>query len=322
MKDISVIIPVYNREKYISKCLESVINSSAFQRCQVIVIDDGSTDKSAETVKRYSEQYDNIYFYSFPHSGVSKSRNEGLKRAEGKYIYFLDSDDFVEPHYIEKLFTQAQDRDCDIVFAGYSVYEKNGSVSPVERDHLSLGEVMNGCEYAERRMDAEDWLNQPWCAIYNREFLLSNNLIFPENIAVYEDLYFTNEILLFAKRVYMIPEYGYMYRSHRDSLVQNGVKDDHIDCCLEMMEMFRKEYKYLEKAQRHAIGRVWFQFISMILYCIGDTNSKKADEFYLRLSNMELFIPLLKSVSSLKEAAKWLIFRVNWRLYYKTVKKN
>lgn len=322
MKDISVIIPVFNREKYISECLDSVINSSVFSSCEVIVTDDGSTDKSVEIIEQYANKYENIVLYTFSHSGVSKSRNEGMKRATGKYIYFLDSDDFVEPDYIEKLYKEAEEKNCDIVFAGYSVYEGNGSASPVERPHLSLNKVMSGCEYMERRMDFEDWLNQPWCAIYRKDFLLENSLFFPENILVYEDLYHTNEILLYADKVYMIPEYGYMYRTHTESLVQNGVTDEHIEFCLEMMEMFRREYDFLNKAQRHALGRVWFQFISMILYCIGDINSKRADEFYLRLKNMQLFIPLLKSVSSIKEAVKWLIFRINWRFYYKTVKKN
>lgn len=322
MNAISVIIPVYNREKYIAECLDSVVNSNVFDMCEVILTDDGSTDRSADIIKEYEVKYENIKLYSFSHKGVSACRNAGLRLAEGKYIYFLDSDDFVTDNYIEKLYNAAEEKQSDIVFAGYSTYKADGSVEPVLRNHLSLDYVLNGCEFIEKRMDCEDWLNQPWSAIYRKDYLLENDLFFPENIPVYEDLYYNNEILLYADRVYAIPEYGYMYREHTESLVQNGVTQEHIDYCLTMMEMFCAEYYGLNKEQKHALGRVYYQFVSMILYCIGDINAECKDEFYSRLNRMKLRIPLLKSITSVKEALKWIVFNLNWDLYYKITKKD
>lgn len=322
MIDISVIIPVYNREKYIAECLDSAVNSNVFDKCEVILIDDGSTDNSCEVIKEYEAKYENINLYAFSHKGVSACRNTGLHLAKGKYIYFLDSDDLFEKDYVEKLYNAAEDKQCDIVFAGYSTYKIDGSVEPILRNHLVIDRVMDGCEFLEKRMDCEDWLNQPWSAIYRKDYLLENNLFFPENIPVYEDLYYNNEILLYADRVYAIPEYGYMYREHTESLVQNGVTGEHIDYCLTMMEMFCSEYYGLNKEQKHALGRVYFQFVSMILYCIGDINADRKDEFYSRLNAMKLRMPLLKSITTIKEAVKWIIFNLNWGLYYKIVKRD
>lgn len=322
MINISVIIPVYNREKYIAECLDSVINSNVFDKCEVILTDDGSTDRSCEIIKEYEVSYENIKLYTFPHKGVSACRNAGLRLAKGKYIYFLDSDDFIKDNYIEKLYNTITDKNCDLVFAGYSTFKSDGSAEPVIRHHLTIDSVMSGCEFLEKRMDCEDWLNQPWSAIYRKDYLIENHLFFPENIPIYEDLYYNNEILLYADRVYAITEYGYMYREHTESLVQNGVTQEHIDYCLAMMEMFCAEYYGLNKAQKHALGRVYFQFISMILYCIGDINAERKDEFYSRLNRMKLRIPLLRSIASFKEAVKWIVFCLNWNLYYRITKKN
>ena len=97
MPQISVIIPVYNTEEYLKQCIDSVLNQEDID-VELILLDDGSTDKSVYICQKYSEKYGNIHFFKGKHGGVSDARNCGIKRAKGDYIMFLDSDDFLQPN--------------------------------------------------------------------------------------------------------------------------------------------------------------------------------------------------------------------------------
>lgn len=108
MADISIIIPVYNTEKYIEECLEAVCHSTIFDICEVIIINDGSTDHSMNKIQKYIETYENIFVFSYENAGLSCARNRGVAQAKGKYVFFLDSDDYIKEDYIEKLYKAIQ----------------------------------------------------------------------------------------------------------------------------------------------------------------------------------------------------------------------
>ena len=316
MYEISVIIPVFNTEKYLADCLDSVCASTVFPLCQVLVIDDGSLDGSLEIAGEYGRRYENISVYRTFHSGVSAARNRGIQKARGRYLFFLDSDDRVEKEYLQKLYEAIEENDCDMACAGFSRVKEGGNPVPAVKSILSPGGVTSGCEYLERRMDAGDWDNQIWCNLYRKAFLKEHGLTFCEDIHLYEDILFTNRALLYASKIRTVPEYGYVYRQRKGSLVQSGLSDQDVENALLVLERFRKEYENYDKRQKHAAGRVYFQIVSMILYCIGALHSTKKKEYYRRLSRLKLWKPLLGSISSKKEAVKWVIFRIGWGLYY------
>ncbi|MCR5484734.1 MAG: glycosyltransferase, partial [Clostridiales bacterium] len=117
--DISVIIPVYNGEKYLGECLESITKQTAFDRLEVITVDDGSTDKTPEICGAYSEKYKNIRVIRTKNSGVSAARNRGIAEASGEFIAFVDSDDRLYPEMYERLITAARKTNADIAVCGY-----------------------------------------------------------------------------------------------------------------------------------------------------------------------------------------------------------
>lgn len=321
MYEISVIIPVFNTEEYLGRCLDSVCGSTVFQLCEMIVIDDGSLDGSLEIAKRYEERYDNVFVYSYSNGGVSSARNLGIRKAHGRYIFFLDSDDWIDKDYLQKLYERMAGLDCDMVCAGFSCMEESGNWFPMVKSILSVNRVVSGCEYLEARMDAGDWDNQIWCILYKKTFLEQNHIVFCEKIQLYEDVLFTNQALLHAASVSVLSEYGYMYRMREGSLIQSGLSEKDIENCVLVLKEFRKEYDDYNSIQRHAAGRLFFRIISMILYDIGELNSGKKKQYYRSLSELKLWIPLLVSVSGWKEAVKWLIFRIYWGGYYPIVKK-
>ena len=115
---VSVIIPVYNCEKYIEECIESLINQT-LQECEFIFVNDGSKDKSEEIIKKYADKDERITLINQKNSGVSVARNIGIKKAVGEYIGFVDADDYVESDYYEKLYNTAKNNNCSIVVCNW-----------------------------------------------------------------------------------------------------------------------------------------------------------------------------------------------------------
>jgi len=114
-KKVSIIITVYNMEKYIKKCLDSVVNQT-YSNIEIILINDGSTDNSEKIIKSYEKEYNNIKVISQVNSGPAIAKNVGLDNANGEYIMILDADDWIENNFIEKLMLIAEENDSDIVF--------------------------------------------------------------------------------------------------------------------------------------------------------------------------------------------------------------
>lgn len=125
-KEISIVIPVYNAEKYISRCLNSIIGQT-YQDFEIILINDGSKDKSLEILKEYSNKYENIKIFSQENSGPSKARNLGIEKANGKYLIFIDIDDWIEINFIKKIYNEVV-KGYDLVTIGYKDISKYGII--------------------------------------------------------------------------------------------------------------------------------------------------------------------------------------------------
>lgn len=207
---VTIIIPVYNTEKYLKKCLDSVVNQT-YKNIEIIVINDASTDNSKEIIDDYAKEYKNIKLTNNPiHLGVAVSRNIGLDYAQGDYIYFLDSDDFIRTDAIEKLVNLAQLYDVPLVEAKYkSVFtnhEPNSNRAPNELVNLEKDKnaIRNRGGIA-------------WNKLYSRN-LIKENIRFPENLC-YEDNAFIYPILTIAKKSIVANEVLYFYRRHFNSFM-------------------------------------------------------------------------------------------------------
>lgn len=124
---VSIIIPVYNCEKYLDKCLSSVIAQS-YQKLEIIVINDGSNDNSGKMIQEYADNYANILPINQANSGVSAARNNGIEKASGEYLLFVDGDDYLETEYIKKLVEAAQRNASDLVICGCTMVDSEGKV--------------------------------------------------------------------------------------------------------------------------------------------------------------------------------------------------
>lgn len=204
MCKVSVIVPVYNVAPYLHKCLDSIINQT-LQDIEIICVNDCSTDNSLEILKEYSEKDSRIKLIDFKENkGVSAARNAGIKNAQGEYIGFVDSDDWIDLDFYEKLYTKAIKTGCDIVKAEMKIIDevsKNNLNMPTFRNNMINQNILNfNCEF--------------YTAIYKKVFLFKHNILFPEDVLTFEDPVFSINVILSNPTLSLISDY-YYYRFRR-----------------------------------------------------------------------------------------------------------
>ena len=188
---VSVIIPVYNVEKYLTECVDSVLGQS-YADYEIILVDDGATDSSGRMCDEYAQKDARIRVIHQPNGGLSAARNTGMKAARGEYVYFLDSDDYIEPCALADLVETAQREQADVVFFDGFVFfdecEEDGSVSRYIRKDAYAGE--NGREMLRKLLLNEEYRTAVPLMLFRADYLRKNELRFLEGI-IHEDELFT-----------------------------------------------------------------------------------------------------------------------------------
>lgn len=200
---VSVIIPIYNACDYIRPALDSVIDQT-LKEIEIICVDDGSTDRSLDIVKEYRKRDERIRIVTETNAGPGLARNNGLRRARGEYVLFLDADDFFEPTLAEDMYCEAVRNDLDITIAEYDIYNsKKATFRPnAESDHSKIyegGKVTGKNEYPDFILQSNT--GSAWNKLFKRSFLLEKQISFLEDVKMFEDVYFTVCALAFAERV-------------------------------------------------------------------------------------------------------------------------
>ena len=215
---ISIIIPVYNVERYLSQCLDSVLNQSYDGDYEVICVDDGSTDGSPAILEEYAGKSDKIKIIRQENRGLGGARNTGLRAARGRYVWFVDSDDWIEQEALATLAKSIGDEDI-VCFNGRRYFE-DGTVeipdSGIEEGNLTGWEYYGRYALSKRNFHFVCVVLR----IYRREFLLADGLFFEEGI-YHEDNLFTPIVCYYAASVRVIPDILYVYRIRQGSITQS-----------------------------------------------------------------------------------------------------
>lgn len=252
MKKVSVIIPVYNVEAYLKRCLDSVLGQT-YENLQILLIDDGSTDNSGRICEEYIYRSDKIEVIHKSNGGLSDARNCGLDRAEGDYITFIDSDDFIDSDYIAVLVSLIEKYQADISVVGYKSVKTDG----VGQDGGGTGQVYEyGPKEALKDLLYQKRLSTSACAkLYCSE--LFQKIRFPKG-ELYEDVNTIYKAFFASEKVVYLDCVKYYYYIRRDSIVHSGFnpkKIDYVNHCQEVAGAVKKIYPDLLPA---AISRyVW-----------------------------------------------------------------
>lgn len=215
---VSVIVPVYNVERYISKCLDSLCNQK-YENFEIIVVDDSSPDGSAEIVKKYVEKDRRIRYIKRENGGLGAARNTGIKMSRGEYICFVDSDDWVDSNYISKFVDNLEKDKSDVVIANISYVFPDGTTR-LRTPHINEHEIISGIEALRREFIGKQYRCHAPNKFCRRSLFIDNNIWFPEG-KLYEDVFTTYKILLVATQVSLIPDYTYFYLQNRKGSIMN-----------------------------------------------------------------------------------------------------
>ena len=213
MCTISIIVPIYNREKTISRCLDSILNQT-FADFELLLIDDGSTDNSLNICKSYKSIDSRIKIFTQPNSGPSAARNLGLLHSKGKYIMFCDSDDTVSTNWCKNLYSLINKYPNILPFTGYFTVDNNSNVlyNHIYKENFSTNSM--NFYYDENLVDLLGFI---WNKIFIKQILKDNNLKFDEHSSVNEDLKFTINYLKFINKIVYTNTSDYYYYEYTGS---------------------------------------------------------------------------------------------------------
>ena len=207
-KKISIIVPIYNKQKYLYACLES-LRKQTFKEIQIIMIDDGSTDKSEEICQDFVNKDSRFEYYFYENSGCSKSRNRGISKAHGKFILFIDADDCVEINFCEELYNKIEISQSDLVVCSIQIVKENKKLGK-----KIVQKIKNKSDFISKN---KIWRNSASNKIFKRELLEKFKIKFCEKSHSWEDMGFVLKYLSLIEKIETTNNTKYNYCRNSDS---------------------------------------------------------------------------------------------------------
>lgn len=225
---ISIIVPIYNAEDYLSSCLDSIINQT-YSDFETILIDDGSTDKTSDILKSYTNKDKRLISFYQINGGVSQARNLALEKVKGRFLTFIDADDYVAPNYLKSLYEDIILNDADIVYQSVFKFFEDGETCKL---FSFKHNILNVNDFFSKHNVGE--YGYPFGKIFKVDYLKQNNIFFENDLKFGEDFNFTLKYLKFAKKIQLSSNTHYFYRISNNSLSTK-------------LYAFEEEFKLLKK---------------------------------------------------------------------------
>lgn len=313
---ISIIVPVYNVEKYLDQCIESILNQS-YQKLEIILVDDGSTDNSGLICDKYKKRDKRIQVIHKKNGGQSSARNYGLNIAKGCYIGFVDSDDWIEQNMYEILHENICLYDADIATCSYILeYKENSiSVATFKKPIVKLFEKKDEKMLLKSFLNHKLYCSGPCDKLYRKNIF--NNIRFPEN-QFYEDNYIVLEVMLKAKRIVVGDGKYYHYRQNINSTTKSYSEkkyQDAIKAEMHNIEIVKQFYPDLVKCAYAPLYLRYFQFLDLLIFD-PDSSSEAIQSIRSNIQNNIKNIMFLENIN-IKEKIALAMMATNLALYKK-----
>ena len=250
---LSVIVPIYNVEKYLPKCIDSILAQN-YSEIEVILVDDGSPDGCPEICDNYAEKDKRIVVIHQKNLGVSAARNAGLKAAHGEYIGFVDPDDWISPSMYQEMITALERENADLAICGYDYYDENGAVDTKRRYKEKADEIITQKELMSRFSDMPPTVRH---GVVNKLFRkkLMNGIIFPEKLSSSEDVYFINKYSKKVKKAVVIHKPFYKNLVRQGSATHGGLNIQHLADSLPIhKEMYQNVIQLYPELKNHSLA--------------------------------------------------------------------
>lgn len=329
---ISVIIPVYNTEHYLSRCIESVCGNS-YHSLEIILVDDGSSDQSGHICDSYAKMDSRVRVFHQQNAGVSKSRNFGISVSTGKYIAFVDSDDYIDIDYFEKLVFQINKYNTQLAICSI-VHEKKDEKICNEGQDMVIIFAKNNDEYRSNFLflNQNFFLYGPVNKLYIAEIIKNWNVMFPNELSYGEDLIFNFAYLARCNRISYSPRPYYYYNHDNDNSLSHRYRDDSWETGLKLnrciMQFCSKRNLMTDEMRRYIAERIFDDAYNGIFGIIHLNKKIALKESYARIqaivnSNEVRNAMLLANTSKYKKQfVNWMRRRnvlalTTWVILYK-----
>lgn len=298
---ISVIVPIYNVENYVDKCIKSLLNQSDLDY-EIILIDDGSTDSSADIIDKYYS-VDNIRIIHQVNSGVSVARNVGIELSSGDWITFVDGDDFVEPNFISSLQRTIAINNCDMVVFNYKAFFNENNVFSCRMLPYSKNRyISEEKDFCQKRMISQYYLGgdnetvvssgTTWCKLIKKDIIVNNNIKFKPGLIKAQDTVFWLNVTEKASKIFFLNENLYNYRLSNNS-ISSGKK--YLSNSVKEFDVLIKEYRrfiednYKDDTYLDALN---LRYIQVIMWNIDHNffNKNNKDNLHTKIKQLNDFI--------------------------------
>lgn len=313
MIKLSIIVAVYNAAELVQKCVDSLLcQDIPLEECEVLLINDGSTDNSLQIIENLAYQHNNVKVYSKPNGGQSSARNFGLQYALGKYVWFVDSDDFIEPNVLSQVLGKIEKDELDVLCFSFQFSYDNGTNFSSHKFHSLQNEVCSGDDFQLKvNMPAG-----PWAAIFSRSFINDNKLRFIEGV-IHEDLEYTARAYYLAKRIefYDVIVYNYYQR------LGSTMKSDNPRRAYDLLVVSDALYAFAE-VNVEKTKPIYQLFQNKVLFAFSQAlfYYQKTGTLTLNTFKSKPYYPIrLNSMMTSKEKLKALIMNISLRLYIKLI---
>lgn len=273
----SIIVPIYNVEKYISQCVESLVKQCCSDKFEILLINDGSTDNSKKICDKLSEKYDNVFVFLKENGGLSDARNYGILKARGEYLIFVDGDDWINhDNLLLKASCLIKEKSFDYIIFGACKYVEDNK-KYIYENQVDLTKITSN--YDENLLyfiESQTYSMSACTKIMKKDFIIENNLFFKKGIYS-EDLEWYLRVVQYAKSVYAIPGDYYVYRQRNNSITTSISEKNFVDNINILEEYALKEFNYKSDSFKLAYnGMLAYAYIMDILvYSKLESNLRK-----------------------------------------------
>lgn len=288
MIQLSIIIPVYNVQAYLEECLNSIVNQN-IDNFEIIVINDGSTDGSEDIIDKFTRRYKFIKKVNKKNGGPGAARNIGIKLAAGKYIGFIDSDDYIEKNMFKNMLDIAEKTDSDIIMCDVELFKDNEREKKwyLSTKKKNYNKIINNEDVLKLYL-SDRIKGFAWNKIYKRSIFIENNIVYEEGV-YYEDIYMSLILFTYAKKIYLVNKAYYKYRQ-RDGNITSGITEKHLEDYNNNTKKsinFMNENKLFEELTdyKKAFEVSFMNSILELYYKHFNFNTKKINENYYKYFN-------------------------------------
>ena len=249
---LSVVIPVFNVEMYLERCLKSLTDAEGISDAEIILINDGSSDGSVKIAEKYCDLFANIRLINTKNQGPSSARNLGLKEAKGNYVFFCDSDDEVVPERFSEVIKMIPDSDADMILWDAELTDKDGNLftGKEQNDYIhsaivQTSDLITGKQLFETELSYKRTFPATvWMGVYSRDYLIKNDLFFETGV-MHEDELWVPQVVLSAQKIRCIPVTVYRYRIREGSLTNPAFEDRSLSAA-SMVKIYPELFRALE----------------------------------------------------------------------------